>query len=220
MSAFANDGMIMLNVLVDSNQALTGSGGGVLLKTFNGKSKVIKSQFTNNMANVDKSGAVYMGSSQYSLLFDRCNFTDNQASSGGGIFISLGNGVGPFGSSDDQIVFDNCIISDNVASLYAGGLYLEERNYVQVNETIVDANQALSGDAGGIGVGTLNSLTLKSLHIRNNEAQSGCGGGIALMQSTNKFYTRNIVDVTYNKAMGGGGICDTNGFGRTIDIAW
>ena len=217
MEAYLSDGMILLNTLVDSNQALKSGGGGIMFKTYSSKTFLIKSQFTRNTALNDKGGAMYMGSSQYAFLIDRCNFTDNQAVSGGGIFMSLDNGIGPSTSDADRIVISNCKIDNNIASLYGGGLHLEEQNYVELSKSSVVNNQALLGDGGGIGVGTLNTLSVLWTDISTNEATSGCGGGIALIATSNNLDIQHNLTIAYNKALGGGGICVRESTTMSID---
>jgi len=114
-------------------------------------------------------GAVLVDNGSY-VTFTNCQFTDNWAQKGAGIYL--------MGGSD--AVLSGCEISNNYSEWYGGGIYLLDGCLVTVTESTLYANGA-SMQGGGI-YSQCGTVDLRDSVVEMN--QSGSGGGVAFTCGT------------------------------------
>ena len=205
MISHVNPVFVSLNILLASNQALTGNGGGMLLETANIKSLLVHNIFKNNTAH-GNGGGIFVGFSHYATNFRLCVFDSNFAGGyGGGKYVSSNNGMGTL-DSGNELNCSLCTFLNNVASLSGGALYLEDQNGYLLSDSKLIHNMAITGDGGAIVMGSRNELTLDDSLLLANKAGNGCGGGFVVLSEDNSIsiVTANI---SRNHAKSGGGIC-------------
>ncbi len=104
-------------------------------------------EFTNNTA----AGYGGGGNAENKQQFYDCRFEDNLAFvSGGGLYFR--NGSGEAGG-----LVTNCTFRSNVASNSYGGVYMY---YVNIFDSLIQSNRAVTGDGGGLGIGGPANFTL------------------------------------------------------------
>lgn len=126
----------------------------------------------------DDSGAgAYLQESN--AQFNRCNFSDNTSSRGGGI---------SFHSS--TVTIDNSTISNNYAfGVRGGGVYCDANSTLYLNSCDVSSNTA-HNDGGGLYCDLNTQTTISDCFFYDNVAKIN-GGGIYNYTSSNALITTN-----------------------------
>ncbi len=162
---------------------------------------IIEHGFTTGSAFSERGGGIYCGSAD--AVITHCRISDNRSFSGGGIFVYIGSGGGPFTISDctfsnneaenvgggfgfrgPQLVLTRCLFEENKSDSIGGGIYcygyIAAGSVVRITGCTFDKNRA--EDRGG-GMFFTNStsggISISDCLITSNIAFNHGGGGIS-----------------------------------------
>jgi hypothetical protein len=119
---------------------------------------------------------------------------------GGGGAILYGGGI--YAHEADAALTD-VAVTENVAERDGGGIYVDQKSIVALNNVSVMENQALNRNGGGIFTNA--TLTMIGGEIRDNEANTASGGSGGGLYTTGVTSLTNVV-IDGNRAVSGGGI--------------
>ncbi len=205
-------------------EATCGAGGGISIRG-GGTPQILDCMFRQNVATTNAAGGgVFVSGTGTNPVFRRCEFIDNTAFQGGGLYVagsspiveeciftdnsviggegSRGGGMASTGNSNASIT--GCTFTGNSApeSTFGGG---GMSNDVGSNPTVTDCtfiNNSAAANGGGMHNDTSASPTLTDCTFVGNTAgdDNGGGGGIATVSSS----TTTLVDCSFvaNEATG------------------
>lgn len=188
--------VLLRDVTADQNSALNYAG---ICCTVNGapgrKITVEGAQIVNNSAESTTGGAYFSGDT----LIRDITVKDNTARGWG----AWGGGLRLAGSS---AVMEKGLISGN-ASYYAGGIYVESKDFTMKKEVVITENTGTNGACGGIALAGSGNYDVSGKIYKNTASE---GGGI--YKSGSCVATLNDVEIKENKATNhGGGVCTAGG---------
>lgn len=139
------------NVTISGNTAST-AGGGIYMNGNACNLRMTGGTIGGSAANTASTGGgVYMSGGNLSM--NNGTVSNNKANSlGGGIYIS-----------DGTITLNRAEISRNTANTHGGGIYMTASATVNITNSTIIANKALSGNGGGIY--TANTIDYSNLNI-------------------------------------------------------
>lgn len=167
------------------------------------------------------------------VVITRCNFTDNQAYFGGGLYSEgsggarlryctftgnsalTGAGGAIYSLGDGGIFLFRCTVSSNAATYAGGGIF--SGGFTQVSYSTISDNILPSdpdpGPADGAGIYSGGILFIDHSTIANNDNGRGNGGGVTNQASM------FVSDSTFfgNTAKGDGGAIENDGAGTITD---
>ncbi|MCP4480425.1 MAG: hypothetical protein GY818_20265 [Planctomycetaceae bacterium] len=170
-----------------TNNRVTGgaSGGAYYLDDGNDQDvpQISDCQFNGNSAVGGRGGALFTVAG-VDATFTQCNFDNNSADSGGGIYNSesfptfvsctlVGNwaveaGGGIFNSNSDPTL-DSCTLTENLAGNNGGGIYNDQESSSVLDNCVVTHNSAVNGNGGGIYTEQpAGGPTLRNTHVCGN----------------------------------------------------
>lgn len=202
----------VVDSVISSNENVNNSGGGVALllgAELDCQDSVISG---NSAGPVSAGGGIYSSNGDISLT--RCQVTDNEAGSGGGIRLRIGH-----------LAMEESLVSGNTGGLASGGIELE--GYVsyffggypasaEIIESLVTANN--TGGSGGCISGYFADIEIRDSVISLCEAEFD-GGGILVQGSTYPFVLYGDLSIVNSEVRDnqagreGGGV-----HGRTANI--
>ncbi|MFN8434451.1 MAG: ELWxxDGT repeat protein [Anaerolineales bacterium] len=171
--AIGNVGTLTIeNSTFSNNSSLL--GGGALVNSFNGTTKIYESTFTGNSTQ-GNGGAIYNLEGVVEIY--QSTFSNNSAKQGGAIIA----GTLQYGNNTTTLISES-IISDNQASLSGGAIEFDSGSSMIIDKTTISGNT--SAAAGGIANISGNLLTITNSTIANNIATQAPGpGGIIGLNS-------------------------------------
>ena len=144
------------------NNTATDYGGGIYSQ--DGEVKLISGKVRNNQCQY-RGGGVYMKNGKFSCagVLVTGNFTTNDDSHGGGIFVNSG----------EALITSGAVISANTTKLTGGGVYCEQN--LTITGGVISENQAKDGGA----IVCKKTLNISNCEVNQNIATQN-GGGILL----------------------------------------
>ena len=211
-------GNIDHNIVGRDQDAGAGLGGGVYIRyaedgSFNpitgGEGTFTMSGGTigSNKAEI-YGGGVYVNGSEFTMN-GSSSINKNEAYHGAGVFIDSGANIG----TDAKFTMnDSSVISENIASGYAGGVYVNDSNFIMNGNSSINKNKANAGAsvAGGVYVQSANVIMNNNSIINENETE-GSGGGVAIISGSGSTFAMNDNSaISKNKASAGGAVAMRN----------
>lgn len=235
--------VIIVNTTFLKNKSVQSGMGGLWIGNNNENIQIINCDFIENSG--FESGGLALGSDNLDITLENLYFRGNIAFSTGGA-MSIGNrnvdfymsgcyflnNVSPEGGglaveSDNDVTIFNSSFTLNYAGSYGGAISIQTMNYILVNDTVFEGNNAEDGGAlfmysdniiryantlisaniaknrgGGIYIGFQNLFESDSLSVYGNIAKAG--GGIYI-QSRNYWITITSARFVQNVAIFFGG---------------
>jgi predicted outer membrane repeat protein len=207
------NGMSVANVVDGGSLSLTDVrvdaatakvGGAFYFGRAHGGGAFNRVEFTNNVA--ESGGAVFVASDLNSgnVTFYNCSFDSNLATATGG------RGGAAFITSDGPagVLFTLCKFTRNTAQNGYGGAIYSEGGYVTVNECDVDGNTARGGGGAAFRAGGI----ISSSKFQNNIATVYMGGGLHITSASGDqvgAYGSTVQRTTFHSntaKLGGGGV--------------
>jgi parallel beta-helix repeat protein/predicted outer membrane repeat protein len=136
-----------------------------------------------------------------SLTLDNVAVTSSAANDGGGVFVSSGDGGGPF-----SLTIQNSVLSGNTATNNGGAVYVRYvSGPVLIQHTQITGNTATNNGGGVAFYETNGDVTIDQSTISGNTAGQG-GGGIYLYDTNAGTFTVQNSTVSGNNAADGAGV--------------
>ncbi|GHU47895.1 hypothetical protein FACS1894200_03990 [Spirochaetia bacterium] len=202
-----------LTLILDENITLrrNGSGGGALVRVWNGGILEMRDGAKISGGGVSVDGVYLNGSSGNStFIMNGGVISGNTASYGGG------GGVYVNGSSGNStFIMNGGVISGNTASYGGGGVYVNGssgNSTFIMNGGVISGNTTTSyivGGGGGVSVSVSGTFTMNGGVISGNTASDGGGGGVSV--SVSGTFTMNDGVISGNTASDGGGVYVSGG---------
>lgn len=178
-------GKVILKNLIFRNGSSTEGGAVRILNSVNANVTIENCDFTENTTS--GTGTLHIYNSV--AVINKCNFTNNKAKLGAGIYAA----------SKAKVTINTCLIAANdistVSGSSGGGIYMKETNGVYITNSIIRNNKS---NAQGGGITILNTpnedaaVSVVNTLIAYNESTNNAGGGIFI----NDGGTGNKVRVT------------------------
>ena len=176
-----------------------------------GTQSIADSSFSNN--NASSGGAIYIDTTNNAVIKDS-NLTENSANASGGAIYWKGT---------DGIV-DNVNFTDNFANSSGGAIYFTGAHKQLISGSTFSNNSAngtQTSGAGAIYFGSSNNGTIKNSIFNENSAINGSGGAIIYSSSNNQkitdsSFSNNSANSSKNNA-GGGAIYYSSSKNGTIE---
>ncbi len=188
--------MIENNTVTNNGGAIYNNSGTISLGT---EQKEYTGKITGNTAKIYGGGIYnystikhYSGTIGGKYTIDNTEYSGNNASTGGGVFVNDGTYELLGGS-----------ILENTAKETAGGFYLSNNSILSVTGGKVSTNTATNGYAGGIYVAGTSSVDFSGGEISHNNA-SAYGGGVYCTDDAVVSVSGGEVSHNYAGACGGG----------------
>ena len=158
------------------------------------------SGLTLTHGNAGKSDGGAISDRGESLTLDDVAVTSSNANAGGGVFVSSGDGGGPF-----SLTIQNSVLSGNTAG-NGGAVYVRYiSGPVLIQHTQITGNTAVNEGGGADFYSASGGVTIDQSTISGNTAGNG-GGGIYLEYTNGGAFTLQNSTVSGNSATDGGGI--------------
>jgi len=200
-----DESLVLQDVVLSANDALTGEGGGLRGDGFNMQLTISNCKVTGNTAT--KGGGIYVeDTSQVTnalLLIENTVISGNTASgNGGGIY---------FYDPDNSVLIDRCTISGNTSGGRGGGIYMYDTDGSSANgfgllvqNTTISGNSAASYGGGVFLYGPDDPVKFENTTISGNTAEYG-GGAYFYKTGYGADIVLNFCTVAGNTATTGGG---------------
>ena len=140
-------------------------------------------------------GAVHV-QSQSSLKIENTNFTNNNGSDGGAMYIG----------STSKLQANMCIFGENFAKQSGGAIELNDGSTIAIESCLFMANHALTGSGGAVDLNDPEHVSMRDTFVLRNVV-SGNGGAIEISGGT---VTIDNITCVGNQAVGYGGCLDVN----------
>ena len=204
-AVYAVQNFITVNSKFSNSTVNTGSGGTIYSGTSVGNGGALYSGNDVTAINCTisecsalngKGGAVYSAASQsnalsnMNLVFSKCTFEDNYATSGGVLYTT--------GHYNHRMEFINCAFSFNNAT--RGGVAHIENSYLFITNSAFSDNKA---DTDG-GVMDLSLSSVRIQHSLLSQNSAGGNGGVFYTQRYSTNFTISYTIIDHNSAENGG----------------
>ena len=183
------------------NENVSNRGGGIFLQ--NSELIISACDFNENTGTLQGGGILSISST---VDLSKSSIKDNKSYSGGGLYLK---------ESDPSYITDGCIISNNIAFYHGGGGIFCDYSSPEIEDCSIMDNHALKGTSdlelasgGGIYIGPSTSPKINNSSFKGNISKWQ-GGGLYCGENSNPEICSS--DLTYNKAIFGGGLYITKG---------